>query len=98
MNLHEAEARIDTLVNALKQDGQNLWAEQLRGIEREPVESGTQLAMMWRKCLLQILQVPSLSDSARNMANELVNAFDEGLGYSRLPRNKYPDDHNRSRS
>jgi hypothetical protein len=78
--MNRYEPRIGAVVNALRKEGQDDWAEKLDQVKAKPVDSGTELALMWRKCLLEIVQLASLTDNTRATVSELIAEFDKGLG------------------
>jgi hypothetical protein len=80
MALQERMTEIEELANALKKDGLDFVAERLRK-SHKGIFSGTELALKWRWNLVQILELPSISEGTRTKATRLLADIEKLLGY-----------------
>jgi hypothetical protein len=80
MGVEERMIRIEEIANALKQDGLDFMAERLRR-SHIGIFSGTELTLKWRWNLVQILELPSISERTKTMASGLLTELERDLGY-----------------
>jgi hypothetical protein len=82
MGVEERMIRIREIANALKQDGFDFMSERLRR-SHEGIFSGTELTLKWHWNLVQILELPSISERTRTLASGLLAELEKDLGYRR---------------
>jgi hypothetical protein len=80
MGVEERMMRIEEIANTLKQDAFDFMAERLRR-SHIGIFSGTELTLKWRWNLVQILELPSISERMRTLASELLAELEKDLGY-----------------